>query len=100
MRPLGEIDFACGSFVLWSLVIVSYGSGRGTSRHCRQKWGGGGGGPRDGQPRDPRPQALAVRLDADLALEHEDRAPLGYFGSKATKHVFGQLYPSLRLTRG
>lgn len=28
MRPLGEIDFACGSFVLRSLVIVSYRWGR------------------------------------------------------------------------
>lgn len=50
---------------------------------------------------EPSVLALATKLDADLALGYEDMASVDFFGNKATKHIkaFGQLYPSLRLTR-
>lgn len=79
MRPLGEIDFACGSFVLRSLVIVSYRWGRGTSGSCRQSQGGD-----RGTKQIPVP-ALAARLDADLALGYQNTGPWGALGEQGDK---------------
>lgn len=89
MRPLGEIDFACGSFVLRALVIVSYRWGRGTSGSCGQSQGGDGGAKQIPVP------ALAARLDADVALGCENTGEL--LGNNVTKHlkVFGRAYLSL-----
>lgn len=85
MRPLGEIDFACGSFVLRSLVIVSYRWDRGTSGSCGQSQGG------DGRTKQIPVLALAARLDADLALGCENTDPwaaLGEQGDKTPKSLW------------
>lgn len=87
MRPLGEIDFACGSFVLRSLVIVSYRWGR-ELRELRAE-----PGRRQRDQADPCPSQAGCR--SGFGMRGQFLGEL--LGSKATKHpkVCSQMYLSL-----
>lgn len=92
MRPLGEIDFACGSSVLWSVVIVSYRWAEAPPGAASRA--GGEVGRTEGWAAEP--QALAVQQGPGLALGYEDTAPGDFFGKKATKHIKKSLTSCIR----